>query len=117
MGNPCFTATLQQVTRCTSVVAVVFEWIGDRFRYDGVSGEVEHRIDLIALQQIAHQFAVRSVSHHQISKKHGILMAGAEVVQNHQPFTPFAELTHHVTADITGSTSYQNPFLHIIFPA
>ncbi len=103
MFDARFLAALQQVARGAGVVAVVLERIGDRFRHDGVGGEVHHCLDAMLAQHAADQLAIARVAHHQLTVQHRGAKAGGQIVQHHHFFLALAELPNHVTADVAGA--------------
>jgi hypothetical protein len=58
-------ANFEQVARAAGVVAIVFERVGDRFRHNGMSGEMHHRLDVVFLEYSPHQRTIADIADHQ----------------------------------------------------
>ena len=105
--------TFQQVTRSGSVVTVVLQRVRDGFRHDGMCREMHDGVHLVFAQHAGHQRAVRGVADHEFAVGHRTAKPGRKVVQNHDAFAGFTELTDHVAADITGTAGHENGvFVH-----
>jgi hypothetical protein len=111
MPDVGFQAPLEQRPARGRVVAVVLERVGDRFRHDRVRGEVQHRVDVVAREDLLEAVRIARVADDEIAVEHGLAEARREVVEHDDRFAGLPELPDHVRADVTGAAGHEYRFV------
>jgi hypothetical protein len=101
-------AAVEQVTRCAGVVAVVFEWVAYRFRYDRAGREVHDGIDPVLAQHGRNQFAVADVTDDQRCRQYRLAKVSAEVVDRDHLLAAGLQLQQHMASDVACGAGNQD---------
>jgi hypothetical protein len=102
---------LEQVTRSAGIVAVVFQRLAHRFRYDRIGGEVHHGVDLVLAQYARDQFRIADVTDDQRYRTHRLAKAGVEIIDRNDMLIARLQLQQHMAADIASGAGDQDRFL------
>ena len=72
-----------------------------------MSGEMQHRVDVVIAKYFREQYSVASISGDKLTTRHGGFKAGRQIVEGQNILAREAQLFHDVATDIAGSTSDQ----------
>src|ERR1039458_6184025 len=104
-------ACLKQAAGRAGVIAVVFERITYRFRYDGVGGEMHDGVYVVFAQHALEQLPVTDLADDQRCIAYGLSETGIEIVERHDALATCLQLQQHVTANVACAPCDQDSFL------
>ncbi len=108
MMDPGLSTALQQVAGAADIVGVVLERIAHRLGNDGEGRKVDHGVHIVFAHQAADQLPIADVTDDQGRIGDRLPKSARQIIEHHHGFAAFAQLQHHVAADIPGSACDQN---------
>ena len=107
-----FLAGSEQNSAGSSVVAIVFERVGNGLWHDRMRREMHYRVNVVLRKKALQQVSVSGVTEHKFTAGNRGLETGAEVVQCDYRLIRLTELADHVAADVTGTAG--NEYLFVL---